>query len=118
VGDPEATSQVGVAALPLGGDDLSNRLDVIFRLFAGMVSADPIVGCMRGVRSAWFTRQFGNSQKADRPVIDAAVAIATILKCSQCYNSSVSLATQWPENSTPLSAVSRIGVDSSIESFR
>ena len=79
MGDPEATSQVGVAALPLGGDDLSNRLDVIFRLFAGMVSADPVVGCMRGVRSAWFTRQFGNSQQADRPVIDVAVAIATII---------------------------------------
>ena len=64
MGDSKAASEVGVAALPLGGDDLSNRLDVIFRLFAGMVSADPIVGRLRGVRSAWFSRQFGNSKKS------------------------------------------------------
>lgn len=63
VGDAKATSQIGIAALSLGGDEFSDRLDIIFRLFAGMVFADPVVGRLRGVRSAWFARQFGNSQK-------------------------------------------------------
>jgi hypothetical protein len=32
-----------------------------------MVLADPIVGRLRGVRSAWFARQFGSSRKWTGP---------------------------------------------------